>query len=65
MRDAEEQPLYFIGQAIDITDHKRNEELIYQKQKTESLGILAGGVAHDFNNLLVGILGQTSLAMKN
>ncbi len=46
----------------DITDHKQAEEALLQAQKTESLGILAGGVAHDFNNLLVAMLGQTSLA---
>ncbi len=47
----------------DVTKQKQAEEALLLAQKTESLGVLAGGVAHDFNNLLVAILGQTSLAL--
>jgi PAS domain S-box-containing protein len=48
----------------DITERKRSEAVILQKQKMESLGVLAGGVAHDFNNLLQAILGHISLSAK-
>jgi PAS domain S-box-containing protein len=61
-RDTAGRPLRFLGTHMDITERKRAEEALTVAQKTESLGVLAGGVAHDFNNLLVAMLGQASLA---
>ena len=51
-----------IGIGLDITDKKKIEDSLREKQKTESLGILAGGIAHDFNNILTVILGNAELA---
>jgi two-component system, cell cycle sensor histidine kinase and response regulator CckA len=38
------------------------ERKVLQSQKTESLGVLAGGMVHHFNNLLTSILGNAELA---
>ncbi len=41
------------------------EAQMYQAQKLECLGILAGGVAHDLNNMLTPILGYAELAKES
>jgi PAS domain S-box-containing protein len=70
MIDADGELAGYLGADRDITDRIKAEEekeklllQLYQSQKMESIGRLAGGVAHDFNNMLSAILGHAELAM--
>ena len=69
VRDSSGKILYSISSWRDITDQQLAKEekikleyQLYQSQKVESLGRLAGGIAHDYNNMLSVILGNLELA---
>jgi PAS domain S-box-containing protein len=63
LRDIRGQTTHWVAILRDITRHKRDQEVRWQRQNLESLGVLAGGIAHDFNNLLAVMLGNASMAM--
>ncbi|OQX19937.1 MAG: hypothetical protein BWK76_02895 [Desulfobulbaceae bacterium A2] len=45
----------------NVTEQRRLQQELLQRQKLESVGVLAGGIAHDFNNLLTAVTGNLSL----
>jgi signal transduction histidine kinase len=51
------------GTITDITERKRLEGQLFQSQKMETVGKLAGGIAHEFNSILTAIIGQSELLL--
>lgn len=56
---------YFLTLRHDITKEVALESQLYQSQKMESLGLLAGQMAHDFNNLLTIVIGSMELVAED
>jgi len=61
VHDAEGKPNGIIAVVRDVTERKRLQQELFQAQKLESIGTLAGGIAHDFGNLLMVITGNVAL----
>lgn len=55
----------FLSLTIDMTETRRIQNQLFQAQKIDAIGQLAGGVAHDFNNMLGGIMGSVELLQLN
>ena len=66
--DGDDAPPIFSATVRDLSERERlrheREELehaLFEAQKLEAVGRLAGGVAHDFNNLLTVVLGFANI----
>ncbi|MGO8878301.1 MAG: PAS domain S-box protein [Desulfomonilaceae bacterium] len=53
----------FVAVKHNITERLKLSEQLFQAQKMEAVGTLAGGVAHDFNNILQAVLGYSELML--
>ena len=47
----------------DLTERKRLEGQLFQSQKLETVGRLAGGIAHEFNSILTAIIGRSEFLL--
>ncbi|HEV7743516.1 MAG TPA: ATP-binding protein [Pyrinomonadaceae bacterium] len=70
--EAHTSPLWKNGEIVgalvflrDITDRKREHELMAQSDKLRAVGELAAGVAHNLNNSLTVIQGRAQLLLRN
>ncbi|MFH1226996.1 MAG: PAS domain S-box protein [Planctomycetota bacterium] len=61
--DAKGHITHFVSIGKDITENKKLQDQLFQSQKMEAIGTLAGGMAHDFRNVLTVIQGYVSLSL--
>ena len=70
VRNARGEITGLISIAMDVTELKRSEEAVHQRDdevrqlmKMEAIGRLAGGMAHNLNNILTSVMGYGDLLL--
>lgn len=58
------QPARLDAVAIDVTEHRRAQEALFNVQRLELVGQLVSTVVHDFNNMLTVISGFADMALR-
>ncbi len=58
VRDAAGQPLYLAGITVDVSERRRLERQLVQRERIEAMQKLAGRMAHDLNNMLMILEGN-------
>ncbi|MEJ2744221.1 MAG: PAS domain S-box protein [bacterium] len=61
IRNENGETLGYVGISEDITQRKRMEEELIQKEKLSALGEFISAIAHEINNPLTGVLGYAEL----
>ena len=61
LRDSAAQVVRIVGANADVTEQRAAEASLAARERTESLGMLAGGIAHDLNSLLTVLRGNAAL----
>ncbi|WP_395639358.1 PAS domain-containing protein [Pseudolysinimonas sp.] len=61
VRDPSGAPEAVFCVLIDVTEARREGEVMLRAQRMESIGTLAGGIAHDLNNVLTPLMLSTQL----
>ena len=64
IRDGAGKVTHFMAIQRDITASKKLEAQLFQSQKLETVGKLAGGFAHEFNSMLTAIIGQSEILLE-